>query len=296
MKVFKLLGLVFSMFLASTISAQKNKKDPKSETQVILMAGQSNMAGAGNYDELDDAIKKRIEKISNRVSLVFNGKVASPLSYYKNKPSKKYTFTKRFGPELLLGLTLAEKNPTKKYVIIKRSQGGTALYGAWNPNWTEEKAKAVEAKKKHNLKLFSMHLDDINTNLERLKTEGETYKITGFIWMQGENDATLKEAANNYAENLETLITKYRTIYNEKDLPFIFGQINSRYGIKNGAKMVREQMEIASNKIEKSSLIKTSTDKSWSDFPKHTDNVHYNTEGQKRLGIAFAKELMKLIK
>jgi hypothetical protein len=296
MKIFKLLGFLFIMFLASTISAQKNKKEIRNETQVILMAGQSNMAGAGNYDELEESIKKRIEKISTRVSLVFNGKVVSPLSYYKNKPSKKYNFTKRFGPELLLGLTLAEKNPTKKYVIIKRSQGGTALYGAWNPNWTQEKAKAIEAKKKQNMKLFSMHLEDIHQNLKQLKEKGETYNITGFVWMQGENDAILKKAAISYSENLKALITKYRTTFHKKEMPFIFGQINSRYGIKNGAKMVREQMEIASSKIENSSLIKTSTDETWSDFPKHTDNVHYNTEGQKRLGIAFAKELMKLIK
>lgn len=283
-----LLALV-SCTSTEIISQEKN------EIQVILLAGQSNMAGAGNYDELDKAIQQRIEKVSNRVSLVFNGKKVMPLTWYKNKPTEKYNFTKRFGPELLLGLTLAEKYPNKKFLLIKRSQGGTALYGAWNPNWTAEKAKAVEKAKKQNLQLYKMHLEDIHQNLALLKEQDEAYKVAGFIWMQGENDATLEEAANSYADNLKILITKYRTTFNQKEMPAIFGQINSRYGIKDGAKTVRQQMELAEKNIENSYLIKTSTDETWLDFPKHSDNVHYNAEGQKRLGIAFANKLIKLI-
>ena len=140
-----------------------------------------------------------------------------------------------------------------------------------------------------------MHLEDIHQNLALLKEQDEAYKVAGFIWMQGENDATLEEAANSYADNLKILITKYRTTFNQKEMPAIFGQINSRYGIKDGAKTVRQQMELAEKNIENSYLIKTSTDETWLDFPKHSDNVHYNAEGQLRLGTKFANELIKMI-
>ena len=58
----KLTYLVLIVFAANLIGCSI----PSNEVQVILLAGQSNMAGAGNYDELDDSIKARIKKVSNR--------------------------------------------------------------------------------------------------------------------------------------------------------------------------------------------------------------------------------------
>ncbi|MDX6746956.1 sialate O-acetylesterase [Polaribacter sp. PL03] len=289
-------NFIFLFCLIGFYSCSTSKiiaQEDKNAIQVVLLAGQSNMAGAGNYDELDDSIKERVEKVANRVFISQSNTKQKPLSYYKNKPSKKYDFTKRFGPELLIGLTLAEKYPQKEFLLIKHAKGGTALYGAWNPNWSLEKAKEIEkGDKKQSWNLVKQHIDLINQNLSILKEKGKSFKIIGLTWMQGENDAVLEKAANMYAENLEKLIKKYRTTFNEMYMPFVFGQINSRYGVKNGAETVRKQMEIASKKNKNTFLIKTNTDKSWSDYPKHLDNVHYNTEGQKRLGIAFANQLI----
>jgi len=277
-------------------SSSKIIVQEKKDVYVVLLAGQSNMAGAGNYDKLDESIRKRIEKVADRVFISQSNTLQKSLSWYKNKPSKKYDFTKRFGPELLIGLTLAEKYPKKEFLLIKHAKGGTALYGAWNPDWTIEKAKEVEkGEKKQSWNLMKQHIDLINQNLNILKEKGKSYKIIGLTWMQGENDAVLRKAANMYAENLEKLVSKYRNTFNEIEMPFVFGQINSRYGVKGGAETVRNQMEIASEKIKNTFLIKTTTDRNWQDYPKHTDNVHYNAEGQNRLGIKFAEELIKMI-
>lgn len=283
------ITLIFICFSCGN-AQEKSKKS----VQVVLLAGQSNMAGAGNFEELSSSEIKRIEAVSNRVSLSFNGKPAKPLSYYNNKPTEKYNFLKRFGPELFMGLTLAEANPNKHYLLIKRSQGGTALYGAWNPEWAAEKAKDIEKGHKQNLQLFNMHIADIKKNLKELESQGLDYEIIGMAWMQGENDAILEIAAKSYGENLEKLVAAYRNEFNTPKMPFIFGQINSRYGIKGGADIVREQMNKFATEDDISFIIKTSKDTSWSDFPKHSDNVHYNTEGQKRLGTEFAKALLKI--
>ncbi|UMB61737.1 sialate O-acetylesterase [Lutibacter sp. A80] len=285
MRIRLVILVAFGCFCHS-IQAQNVKE---STVEVVLLAGQSNMAGAGNYDELDEAIRNRVEEVSHRVSLSFNGNVAKPLAFYNNKPSEKYPFLKRFGPELLLGVTLAEKYPSKEFLLIKRSQGGTALYGAWNPFWKEKKAKKIEKGFKQNLQLFNMHIADINKNLEDLKSKGKTYRIIGLAWMQGENDAILKVAAKSYQKNLKKLVKAYRKTFNVLKMPIVIGQINSRYGIDGGANLVRQNMEKFVKQDKYATIIRTSTDTSWSDFPKHTDNVHYNTEGQKRLGIAFAK-------
>ncbi|MDW5288100.1 sialate O-acetylesterase [Formosa sp. PL04] len=286
--------LIILLFFGYVTNAQNSKEN---RVEVVLLAGQSNMAGGGNYDELDEATKLRIEAVSDRVSLSFNGNPVKPLSYYDNKPSEKYPFLKRFGPELLLGVTLVEENPTKEFLLIKRSQGGTALYGSWNPDWTAEKAKAIEkGEKKQNLKLYNLHVADIRRNLDTLKAQGKDYRIYGLAWMQGENDAILEVAARGYNTNLKKLMQAYRTEFNTPEMPFVVGQINSRYGIKEGAEMVREGMFKAVDFDYYAALIETSTDTSWSDFPKHTDNVHYNTEGQKRLGTAFANGFISIEK
>jgi len=171
------------------------------------------------------------------------------------------------------------------------------LYGAWNPNWTAEKARAVEKPKKQNIQLYSKHLEDIHQNLSLLKEQNKTYKIVGLAWMQGENDAAKEISATSYKENLKTLINSYRSEFNVKEMPFIIGQINSRYGKfrEKGPEMVRTFMAEVANEDRDVAIVKTSMDRTWSDYPKHSDNVHYNTEGQKRLGIAFAERLITLL-
>ena len=276
----------------------QTKTEDKKDVQVVLLAGQSNMQGAGNFENLDPSEIARIEKVSSRVSLSFNGKTAQPLSWFKNKPTEKYNFTKRFGPELFIGLTLAEANPDQKFLLIKRSQGGTALYGAWNPNWTAEKAKAVEKPKKQNIQLYNKHIEDIRTNLKALEAQDKSYRIIGLAWMQGENDAAKEISAKTYEANLKTLIKSYRDEFNVADMPFVIGQINSRYGKfkKQGPAIVRQAMEDVAALDKNADVIKTTTNTNWNDYPKHTDNVHYNAEGQKRLGMAFGEKLIFLNK
>ncbi|WKB80516.1 sialate O-acetylesterase [Cellulophaga lytica] len=289
MKNFKII-ICFLLYFGA-VGAQDN-------VQVVLLAGQSNMAGAGNYDLLDAITKNRIAKASKTVLLSFNGADAKPLSYYDNKPTEKYNFKKRFGPELLLGVTLAEKYPNKKFVLIKRSRGGTSLYGAWSPNWSLEKSKAVEkGEEKQQAKLYSMHIQDIQRIVTSITQKGNTYNIMGLCWMQGENDAAKEVAASSYKTNLKELYNAYKKDLNVEKLPFVIGQINSTYGrFKEGPEMVRQAMIDFCKENNSAILLKTTTNRKWKDYPKHTDNVHYNAEGQKRLGIAFGKKLIELNK
>ncbi|WP_187388331.1 sialate O-acetylesterase [Seonamhaeicola marinus] len=293
-KANKILCIVFIV----TILTTQAQTDYKADVHLVLLAGQSNMVGAGNYDELSSVDKKRIENISDRVFLSYNGKALKPLSYFNNKPSKKYNFTKRFGPELFIGLTLAEANPNQKYVLVKRALGGTSLYGAWSPEWSAEKSNAVEMDaQRKKIKLYELHLKDIHKTLEQLKSQGKSFKIIGLTWMQGEKDTNSELAAKNYRENLENLINHYRKDLNTSKLPFIIGQVNvlpRKY--KPGVDFIRNaQIEVGSLD-ERNTMIKTSKESPWNDFPKHLDNTHYNTIGQKRLGEAFAKSLIEKIK
>ncbi|ANW95293.1 hypothetical protein AXE80_02875 [Wenyingzhuangia fucanilytica] len=274
----------------------QSKVDLKKDVYVVLLGGQSNMVGFGNYDQLDDRTKARIEAISNRVALShYKGDKASPLSYTKIKLHEKYNLTKRFGPELFLGLTLAENNPNQEFLLIKTAQGGTALYGAWNPNWSAKQAKEIErGEQKQNMKLYENHINQIKAQLARLKAEGKSYKIIGMAWMQGENDAKFEASASNYGKNLGVLLSSYRKEFNIPNMPFVAGQTNSHYGMKGGSDMVRQGFLDFEKSEDNVVVIKTVRDSPYTDFPKHPDNVHYNTEGQKNLGTAFGNALIQL--
>lgn len=292
--IYRKVLLMLSSFLFSVFCIAQKK-----EVQIVLLGGQSNMAGHGSFKELDKASLIRLEKAKQHVLLSASNpkKDAVPLGPYNGGKNKKYDFKMHFGPELFSGIVMSEKYPNQEFLFIKKAVGGTSLYGAWNTNWTKEKAAIAErgdARKK--MKLYSEHINNIKINLQQLEEKGIAYKIVGMLWMQGESDTNSELKATHYEANLKELISSYRKEFGIKDLPFVFGQINVLpRKFKEGPAIVRKAMEHVANADKNVSLIKTVANKPWNDFPKHSDNTHYNTEGQKRLGTAFGEALYKLI-
>ncbi len=279
------------LFLFCLFSACAKKEEP---LKILLLAGQSNMEGAGNYDELSSAEMEAFKVISKKVKLCSNSTAVAPLSYYEMpQKSKKYGFPRFFGPEFFIAKILNQKYPEQEFLFIKHSKGGTSLYGAWSPDWTPEKAQAVERKgEKQERRFYHEHIANIKHLTDSLAKAERDYEIIGIVWMQGENDAAKEVSAVTYGDNLRHLIAAYRRDVKVENLPFVFGQINSTYGrFKSGPAVVRKSMEKVAEKDAFCSMIPTSTDTSWSDYPKH-EGVHYNTEGQRRLGTAMANALM----
>ncbi|MDF7824836.1 sialate O-acetylesterase [Pontiellaceae bacterium B12227] len=282
----------FILLAASQLFASK-------PIHIVFLAGQSNMAGSGSYMALSEADQARAMAASSRVWLSRKGGPALPLSYETSQYQlEKRGFAEIFGPELFIGITLAEANPEQEYLLIKYTQGGTALYGAWNPEWSAEKADAVETKAfKKTLKLYSLHHAAIHKELNRLKAEGREYRIVGMAWMQGENDAAQEISARSYEANLKKLIQGYRTEFQTLDMPFVAGQINSNYGaFPEGPAMVRKAFIDVDEADENTGVIQTNPHAPWTDYPKHDDQVHYNHEGLKRLGTDMGNVLLELMK
>lgn len=57
---------------------------------------------------------------------------------------------------------------------------------------------------------------------------------SGIIWMQGESDGLLQEAAIHYYEHLTDLIDLIRKAFHTEDMPIVIGKISDSGNSKNG--------------------------------------------------------------
>jgi hypothetical protein len=265
------------------------------KTKVFLLAGQSNMDGRGDASKLSEAEMKLLANASQKIHFIYKGTVGegnaiqykgaldftNPWSFVK----QKFRIEKCFGPELFFGVELVKNYPKQDYLFIKRSQGGTSLYGAWNPNWSFEKASFFNEQDKP--KLYQDFIDLVDAELAELHPD--SYEIVGMLWVQGETDSNTSNgsvAANTYHLNLENLINSVRGHYDIPDLPFLI------LGV--GSKKVQKAMVQVSNKLTNVSYIERSQDVNRSNYtPIYTHKWngkpvgHYNYEGMKKMGRLF---------
>lgn len=258
-------------------SAQQQK------IKVFLFAGQSNMDGRANGDQLSIADQERLAKVAERITFHYNHNEPTPLQL--TTPAKhtqrKFDLTTSFGPELFFGIELAERYPDQKFIFIKRAKGGTSLYGCWNPFWTLEKATLMgEAEQP---KLFS---DFISYTKEVLSSYAkEDYEISGMFWVQGESDSGTRKRgplpSETYGQNLSNLIAETRNQLAAPTLPFIMFQVG-------GGKVVTGMQQTATADANVFLVPQSSEQSSPDYYPKNPPPIgHYTCPGMKRIGGAF---------
>lgn len=290
-KKHSLFILLFLSFAGISLGQNTQK------TKVFLLAGQSNMDGRGDASKLSEAEMKLLTNASQKIHFVYKGTVGegnairyngaldftNPWNFVK----QKFRIEKCFGPELFFGVELVKNYPKQDYLFIKRSQGGTSLYGAWNPNWSFEKASFFNEQDKP--KLYQDFIDLVDAELAELHPD--SYEIVGMLWVQGETDSNTSNgsvAADTYHLNLENLINSVRDHYDIPDLPFLIVGV--------GSKKVQKAMVQVRNKLTNVSFIERSQDVNRSNYtPIYTHEWngkpvgHYNYEGMKKIGQLFFK-------
>ena len=288
-KKHSLFILLFLSFAGISLGQNTQK------TKVFLLAGQSNMDGRGDASKLTEAEMELLANASQKIHFNYKGTVGegnailyngaldftNPWNFVK----QKFRIEKCFGPELFFGVELVKNYPKQDYLFIKRSQGGTSLYGAWNPNWSFEKASFFNEQDKP--KLYQDFIDLVDAELAELHPD--SYQIVGMLWVQGETDSNTSNgsvAADTYHLNLENLINSVRDHYDIPDLPFLIVGV--------GSKKVQKAMVQVSNKLTNVSFIERSQDVNRSNYtPIYTHEWngkpvgHYNYEGMKKIGQLF---------
>ena len=270
------------IFFISYLSSYSQIQLSEDKINVFILAGQSNMAGAANASNLTKLDIKDLENAKRNISFVNNGNKSIPLNV-TTPPAwkrKKFQLDSCFGPEIFFGIELSKKHPNKKFLFIKRSQGGTSLYGCWNPNWTKEKAQYIGELNKP--KLFYELINDVDRELS--KYDKSDYQIMGMLWVQGESDSSQKWGplpSETYADNLTNLIKSSRLEFKSSQMQFMIMQV--------GSEKIGEAMKQVSKQLKNVTFIAQNKDiSSYNFLPRLEDNIHYNYFGMKKIGILFS--------
>ena len=260
-------------------------KPENKKIKVFFLAGQSNMDGCARAYNLNKEDLERLEKAKKNVVLYYNHQKPIPLNVSNANEYVKKTFKtdQVFGPELFFGIELSEAYPDHQIILIKRSRGGMSLYGAWNPNWTEEKAQLMNEQDDPQL-----YHDFVNYAHNILKEYDKSdYELCGMLWVQGEADSWKNKvdtkAADTYELNLNNLLKGVRTEFVSPELPFIIFQVGNE-------KVVQAMGNIANNDENVSLIPQEENDDSDSFFVKNPSPIyHYTYESMKKIGESFFK-------
>lgn len=124
---------------------------------------------------------------------------------------------------------------------------------------------AEHLRKKHpNVPVGIIQIAWGGTDLKRHMPGGDIYRshvaplrgftIGGILWYQGENEADNPSNADSYAANFVTLINRYRSLFKDAELPFLYVQL-ARYEDGGETAIVRQGQADALRAVAKTSNI-----------------------------------------
>ena len=232
--------------------------------KVVLLAGQSNMQGAGYNSELQSPY----DSVNEKVSIYFDGK------WQYLSPGMGASAT-RFGPELSFGREFADTMIRDNIALIKFAVGGTNLDYFW---------RAPDEQGENAGPLYIQFTEIITEALGYCND----YEIIGMLWQQGESDANTEARAIAYEQNLRNFIASIRDFTDEPKLPFMIGQVSDSEIWEYG-NIVRAAQQAVADTTQNTSLISSAG------LPILADQMHYGTEGTLELGNRFASSLLDII-
>ena len=239
--------LVFAMALCPTANAGQVGKSP---VKVFILAGQSNMEGAG-------AVKANSQRNEGQGSLEYLVKDPRTAARFKHTVDQDgkwvvrddvwiwYLGRKgglsvgygagkdRIGPEFQFGHVMGD-HFDNQVLLIKTAWGGKSLARDFRPPSSGGEVGSF----------YTEMLECVKDVLANLETEfpdydGDGYEIVGFGWHQGWNDGCNARMVAEYEKNMVNFIRDVQVALGVKNLPFViadsgFGGRNQKVGRRLG--------------------------------------------------------------
>lgn len=232
----------------------------KQNVWVFILAGQSNMAGRGFVEPADTISNRRVLSIDKNGQLVY---AKEPLHFYE--PT-------RTGLDcgLSFGKTLINNLPDSITILLIPAAVGGSSVAQWLGDSTYR-----------NVKL----LTNFRSKVDIAKSYGN---IKGILWHQGESDAN-PAGISTYEVKLSTLFEVFRSIISNKSLPIMVGSLGSYSGDKTNWELINKQIQDVAEKDSLLYIIPTS------DLKDKGDKIHFDSEGQRRMGERMAYKFLSTL-
>lgn len=250
------------------------------EKLLVLLAGQSNMAGRG-YAEPED-----LTTIPNLLMIRPDGKWQTAIEPITKDRNFVGTFSASgekvmgqdpfetvlpvgdqkvcgVGPGRTFGRLLAAANPGSVIGLIPCAVGGTSI-AAWMPGGVDD---------------WDANNYPYDNAIKKARDAQKSGKIVAVLWHQGENDAG--KQTENYLETLRTVVRNFRRdLQLGNDVPFIAGDMASFYPERISAHIDIVDDALATLAAEDTTFRVVHT----KDLVHRGDNLHYDTASQHELG------------
>jgi alpha-galactosidase len=290
----------------------------KSPVKVFILAGQSNMEGAGatkfpvnspnggkgtlRYLVKDPATAERFKHtvdakgewvVRDDVWIWYLGRKGGLSAGYGAKAD-------RIGPEFQFGHAIGAQLDNQ-VLLIKTAWGGKSLQKDFRP------PGAVEARGGEVGPFYTEMIGHIKQVLADLQKEfpdydGNGYELAGFGWHQGWNDGCSRPAVDEYEENLVSFIKDVRKDLGVKDLPFVIADsgfggrnqtVDRRLDLRKAQKQAAERPEFKGTVtcVETSGFFRAPEDSP----SRHGFHWNCNAETYFLIGDAMAGAMVKLM-
>jgi hypothetical protein len=270
----KLVSLVVALIFSINAFAQEEvaRKTyfPKAEIRpekvpafnnvwVLIMAGQSNMAGRGLVEPQDTLPDPRILTINSKGNIIV---AKEPLHFYE--PSMT-----GLDCGLSFAQTILKSIPDSVSILmIPTAVGGSAI-----DQWLGDSIH-------RNVKLL--------TNFrEKIAIAQGFGQIKGIVWHQGESDSNAR-LIGSYEEKLRVLFGRFREYADKPDLPIVIGEIGIFTEGAEYKKMMNQAIHHFANTQPNVACVTTN------DFRHKGDKLHFDSESQRMMGVRMAHAYLKL--
>jgi hypothetical protein len=208
MKIIVLALLSSVAFLCGAVQVTASAQDAPRDLSLVLLIGQSNMAGRGTIEPQDLVPIPGVFKLNAENQWV---PAIDPLHWDKPKVAG-------VGLGREFARSLVDAHPGARIGLIPAAIGGTSL-----DQW------------KAGGELY-------NQALARLRIAQKSGKLVAILWHQGEADASKAERASSYASRWVVMIKQLRVDAGAPNVPIVAGELGE-YLQRSYAHVVNEQVD-----------------------------------------------------
>ena len=232
------------------------------ELHLILLAGQSNMAGRGKVAEEDRKPHPRVLTLNKQNEWV---PAVEPIHFDKSQAG--------VGLGRTFGIEYANTHPDVTVGLVPCAAGGSPI-ATWEQGGYHSQTK-------------SHPWDD---TVRRMKVAMQSGTLKAILWHQGESDSK-PDTAKIYERKLVSLIERMRAEFHAENVPFLIGQLGQFEG--RPWKDARRQVDAAHQSVAKN--VPRSAFVSAEGLIHKGDNVHFNAKSYREFGRRYFRAYQSLV-